>query len=124
TCYNCPTDTPSLKTPVPPLANTKRCAVPDTCDMIYWDPVGCKCTCIATTQNSTYCAAWPNSRMDNTQAIQAQLDAAAKNPPNSGQGSPASPATGGSSSSGTSGGASVPFVSLGLAMVVAMPLFF
>ncbi|KAJ3302660.1 hypothetical protein HDV03_004780 [Kappamyces sp. JEL0829] len=123
TCYNCPTDTPSLKTPVPPLANTKRCAVPDTCDMIYWDPVGCKCTCIATTQNSTYCAAWPNSRMDNTQAIQAQLDAAAKNPPNSGQGSPASPATGGSSN-GTSGGASVPFVSLGLAMVVAMPLFF
>ncbi|KAJ3302652.1 hypothetical protein HDV03_004772 [Kappamyces sp. JEL0829] len=61
TCFNCPTEAPSLTNPIPSLASKTRCAVPDTCDMIYWDPVGCKCTCTATTNDAAFCAAYKDT---------------------------------------------------------------
>ena len=47
--------------PLPSPASNDRCAVPDDCDMIYWDPIGCKCTCTGPT-----CASYK----DNSRAIQ------------------------------------------------------
>ncbi|KAJ3298546.1 hypothetical protein HK104_010601 [Borealophlyctis nickersoniae] len=44
TCYGCPSDYPTLENPAP-KATGSRCAVPDNCDTLYWDPVGCKCGC-------------------------------------------------------------------------------
>eukprot|EP00842_Homolaphlyctis_polyrhiza_P004516 jgi/Hompol1/5065/HPOL_001003-RA len=45
-CYGCPSEYPSLGNPSP-KRNTNKCAVPDNCDTLWWDPVGCKCLCTA-----------------------------------------------------------------------------
>ena len=104
TCFNCPSVAPSLESPVPPLISSTRCAVPDSCDMIYWDPIECRCTCTQTTGNATYCSQYPSNKMDNSAAIEAQiaegLRLAAQNP--NGIGSSGSPG----STSGKSGASS------------------
>ncbi|KAK9727667.1 hypothetical protein K7432_001650 [Basidiobolus ranarum] len=50
TCYGCPTTEPSVSNPAPGRAKAvgtagARCPVPDNCDTLWWDPVGCKCLC-------------------------------------------------------------------------------
>lgn len=65
TCFNCPSSDPSLVNPIPKPAAIDRCAVPDTCDSIYWDPIGCQCTCVATTGDSTFCSSY----LDKSRAI-------------------------------------------------------
>ncbi|EGF81519.1 hypothetical protein BATDEDRAFT_10655 [Batrachochytrium dendrobatidis JAM81] len=43
-CYGCPSAYPDLGNPSPSRTGSK-CPVPDTCDTLWWDPVGCKCLC-------------------------------------------------------------------------------
>ena len=57
TCYGCPDVTPSLQNPAPKKSGSKRCPVPDNCDMTWWDPIGCKCLC-----TSSSCAWTDESR--------------------------------------------------------------
>ncbi|KAI8923143.1 hypothetical protein BC831DRAFT_472753 [Entophlyctis helioformis] len=45
-CYGCPAVYPSLENPAPQRVGSK-CPLPDTCDMLWWDPAGCKCLCTA-----------------------------------------------------------------------------
>ncbi|KAJ3033591.1 hypothetical protein HDV00_006049 [Rhizophlyctis rosea] len=44
TCYGCPASYPSLANPSS-NSTSARCRLPDSCDTLYWDPVGCKCSC-------------------------------------------------------------------------------
>ncbi|KAJ3042916.1 hypothetical protein HK097_001867, partial [Rhizophlyctis rosea] len=39
TCYGCPSTYPTLQTPSTDPTST-RCRLPDTCDTLYWDPIG------------------------------------------------------------------------------------
>ncbi|KAJ3032457.1 hypothetical protein HDV00_007532 [Rhizophlyctis rosea] len=46
TCYGCPSSYVTLQTPsTDPVSS--RCRLPNNCDTLYWDPVGCKCLCTA-----------------------------------------------------------------------------
>ncbi|CAO3610741.1 unnamed protein product [Cunninghamella echinulata] len=50
TCFTCPSTPPSLASPTPTSGTQNgtagyRYPVPDTCDSIWWDPVGNKCLC-------------------------------------------------------------------------------
>ncbi|RUS16248.1 hypothetical protein BC937DRAFT_91448 [Endogone sp. FLAS-F59071] len=56
TCFNCPATEPTTLNPVPTSSvqagqTGYRYPVPDTCDTMWWDPIGNTCLC-----NSTNCA--------------------------------------------------------------------
>ncbi|KAJ3122117.1 hypothetical protein HK098_003096 [Nowakowskiella sp. JEL0407] len=48
-CFGCPSSYPTLENPAPLRTDTTRCLVPDNCDGIHWDPIGCKCLCTTET---------------------------------------------------------------------------
>ncbi|ORX59012.1 hypothetical protein DM01DRAFT_1333603 [Hesseltinella vesiculosa] len=59
TCFNCPATAPSPSNPTPNPSTQNgsagyRYPVPDTCDTVWWDPVGNKCLCDLSSNSCPY----------------------------------------------------------------------